>query len=83
MLVDRKIVAVKMSRVINEGKLQEFINEVVILSQINHRNVVKLISCCLETEVPLLVYKYIPNRTFFQYVNGQIEEFPLTWDMRL
>ncbi|XP_059446763.1 wall-associated receptor kinase-like 22 [Corylus avellana] len=83
MLADGRIVAVKKSRVIDEGKLQEFINEVVILSQINHRNVVKLIGCCLETEVPLLVYEYIPNGTLFQYVNEQIEEFPLTWDMRL
>jgi len=83
MLVDGKIVAVKKSRVINEGKLEEFINEVVILSQINHRNVVKLIGCCLETEVPLLVYEYVPNGTLFQYIHHQIEEFPLTWDMRL
>jgi serine/threonine protein kinase len=83
MLADGRIVAVKKSRVIDERKLQEFINEVVILSQINHMNVVKLIGCCLETEVPLLVYEYIPNGTLFQYANGQIEEFPLTWDMRL
>ncbi|XP_059446758.1 wall-associated receptor kinase-like 10 [Corylus avellana] len=83
MLADGRIVAVKKSRVIDEAKLEEFINEVVILSQINHRNVVKLIGCCLETEVPLLVYEYIPNGTLFQYVNGQTEEFPLTWDMRL
>jgi serine/threonine protein kinase len=83
MLADGRIVAVKKSKVIDEGKLGEFINEVVILSQINHRNVVKLIGCCLETEVPLLVYEYIPNGTLFQYINGQTEEFPLTWDMRL
>jgi len=84
MLADGKIVAVKKSKVIDEGKqLKEFINEVVILSQINHRNVVKLIGCCLETEVPLLVYEYVCNGTLFQYVNGQIEEFPLTWDLRL
>jgi serine/threonine protein kinase len=83
MLVDGRIVAVKKSKVIDEEKLREFINEVVNLSQINHRNVVKLIGCCLETEVPLLVYEYIPNGTLFQYINGQTEEFPITWDMRL
>jgi len=83
MLADGKIVAVKKSKVIDERKLGEFINEVVILSQINHRNVVKLIGCCLETEVSLLVYEYIPNGTLSQYINGQTEEFPLTWDMRL
>jgi serine/threonine protein kinase len=83
MLGNGRIVAVKKSKVIDEGKLGEFINEVVILSQINHRNVVKLIGCCLEMEVPLLVYEYIPNGTLFQYANGQNEKFLLTWNMRL
>ncbi|XP_059446771.1 putative wall-associated receptor kinase-like 11 [Corylus avellana] len=84
MLAEGRIVAVKKSKVIDEGKqLEEFINEVVILSQLNHRNVVKLIGCCLETEVPMLVYEYVPNGTLSQYVNGQTQEFPLTWDMRL
>ncbi|XP_059446774.1 wall-associated receptor kinase-like 10 [Corylus avellana] len=84
MLAEGRIVAVKKSKVLDEGKqLEEFINEVVILSQLNHRNVVKLIGCCLETEVPMLVYEYVPNGTLSQYVNGQTQEFPLTWDMRL
>ncbi|KAM3743383.1 hypothetical protein ACB098_07G141000 [Castanea mollissima] len=83
MLIDGKIVAIKKSKVIDEGKLEEFVNEVVILSQINHRNVVKLLGCCLETEVPLLVYEFIPNGTLSQYLNEQNEEFPSTWDMRL
>ena len=84
MLVDGKIVAVKKSKVIDEEKqLEEFINEVVILSQINHRHVVKLLGCCLETEVPLLVYEFIPNGTLSQYLHVQNEEFPATWDMRL
>ncbi|KAG7980696.1 hypothetical protein I3843_05G196000, partial [Carya illinoinensis] len=83
MLADGRIVAIKKSNVIDEKKLQEFVNEVVILSQINHRNVVKLLGCCLETEVPLLVYEFIPNGTLAQYLNGQNEEVPPTWDMRL
>ncbi|KAK2664905.1 hypothetical protein Ddye_003479 [Dipteronia dyeriana] len=83
MLTDGKIIAVKKSTVIDEGKIEEFINEVAILSQINHRNVVKLLGCCLETEVPLLVYEFVPNGTLLQYLHDQTEEFPLTWEKRI
>ncbi|XP_021811290.1 wall-associated receptor kinase-like 22 [Prunus avium] len=83
MLADGKIVAVKKSKMVDKSMLSEFINEVVILSQINHRNVVQIMGCCLETEVPLLVYEFIPNGTLSQYIQGQIEEFPLTWERRL
>ncbi|KAG6657207.1 wall-associated receptor kinase-like 8 [Carya illinoinensis] len=83
MLANGRIVAIKRSNIVDEKKFQEFVNEVVILSQINHRNVVKLLGCCLETEVPLLVYEFIPNGTLAQYLNSQNEEFPPTWDMRL
>ncbi|KAB5514810.1 hypothetical protein DKX38_028716 [Salix brachista] len=83
MLADGKIVAVKKSKVIDEGNLRQFINEIVLLSQINHRNVVKLLGCCLETELPLLVYEFIPNGTLYQFLHDPNEEFPLTWEMRL
>ncbi|XP_031255481.1 putative wall-associated receptor kinase-like 11 [Pistacia vera] len=82
MLADGKIVAIKKSKVVDESKVEEFINEVVIISQINHRNVVQLLGCCLETEVPILVYEFIPNGTLFQYIHDHNEEFPITWELR-
>ncbi|OIV91804.1 hypothetical protein TanjilG_14383 [Lupinus angustifolius] len=81
MLEDGKIVAVKKFKV--QGKVEEFINEFVILSQINHRNVVKLLGCCLETEIPLLVYEFIPNGNLFEYLHNQNEDLAMTWDIRL
>ncbi|XP_017226505.1 wall-associated receptor kinase-like 8 [Daucus carota subsp. sativus] len=83
MLTDGRIVAVKKSKIEDDNKLAHFINEIIILSQINHRNVVRLHGCCLETEVPLLVYEFIPNGTLFQYIHDHNEDFPLTWDVRV
>ncbi|XP_039023474.1 wall-associated receptor kinase-like 22 [Hibiscus syriacus] len=83
MLTDGRIVAVKKSKGMVAENVEEFINEVTILSQINHRHVVKLLGCCLETQVPLLVYEFVSNGTIFQYLHDQSDEFFMSWGTRI
>ena len=83
MLSDGSIVAIKKSNTVDEKQLDQFVNEVFILSQINHRHIVRLLGCCLETEVPLLVYEYVSNGTLIHHLHDEGHASTLSWKDRL
>ncbi|KAI3464681.1 hypothetical protein Pfo_021344 [Paulownia fortunei] len=78
-LPNGSLVAIKKSKqtdiYIEEEQIKQFISEVIVLCQVNHRNVVRLLGCCLETPSPILIYEFIINGTLSEHLhhdhNGQ------------
>ncbi|PSS00112.1 Wall-associated receptor kinase [Actinidia chinensis var. chinensis] len=83
-LPDDTIVAIKKSKIGDKSQVVQFINEITILSQINYTHVVKLLGCCLETQVPLLVYEFVANGTLYDHLHTRsCSSSSITWENRL
>ncbi|XP_022683707.1 wall-associated receptor kinase-like 1 isoform X2 [Setaria italica] len=80
-LSNQVVVAIKKAQRVDQTQMEQFINELIILSQAKHKNVVQLLGCCLETEVPLLVYEFITNGALFHHLHNT--SAPISWEIRL
>ncbi|KAL2633563.1 hypothetical protein R1flu_005042 [Riccia fluitans] len=79
-----KIAVKRMKNCTIEGDT-EFVNEVEVMNNVRHRNLVMLRGCCVSGKTAdgpqrLLIYDYLPNGSLHDYLSN-VEKF-LTWPER-
>ncbi|KAF6987480.1 hypothetical protein CFC21_005123 [Triticum aestivum] len=64
-LKDTQHVAIKKTIKVNEASKKDFIAEIIIQSGMRHKNIARLLGCCLEMDVPMLMYEYVVKGSLY------------------
>ncbi|KAJ4775720.1 Leucine-rich repeat protein kinase family protein [Rhynchospora pubera] len=82
-LSDRTEIAVKVHDIKSKQGIDEFLNEVALLSRIHHRNLVKFLGYSQEEDTNILVYEFMNEGTLTEHLRGPPEKKIVSWLQRM
>ncbi|CAH8251928.1 unnamed protein product [Arabidopsis lyrata] len=77
----QEIAVKRLSRTSGQG-VEEFVNEVVVISKLQHRNLVRLLGFCIDGEERMLVYEFMPENCLDAYLFDPVKQRLLDWKTR-
>lgn len=81
-LPDGSVVAIKRLFFNTRQWVDDFFNEVNLISGVHHKNLVKLLGCSITGPESLLVYEYVPNKSLQHHLFDKNKTHILNWEMR-